>query len=154
MRKIVLFIHTTVDGFAAGSAGEMDWIHVDDEIFAYAGNETDKADAALYGRTTYEMMDSYWPTAAEQPGASKHDVQHSNWYNNVTKFVLSHTLRADDRKNLIVIGDNMAKELNRLKQGPGKNILIFGSPTAAQSLFRENLIDEICIFVNTVVHVL
>jgi len=143
-------MHTTVDGFAAGPSGEMDWIHVDDEIFDYAGNETDKADAALYGRATYQMMDSYWPTAADQPNATKHDIQHSKWYNSVTKIVISHTLKPEDHKNTIIISDNIADEINQLKQRPGKNILIFGSPTAVQTLLRENLIDEIWLFVNPI----
>jgi dihydrofolate reductase len=151
MRRIVLFMHTTLDGFAAGPNGEMDWIHVDDEIFEYAGNETDKADAALYGRVTYQMMDGYWPTAAAQPNASKHDIQHSNWYNSVEKIVLSRTLKSDDLKNTIVVNDNFSGEINKLKKKPGKNILIFGSPTAVQSLLGENLVDEVWLFINPVV---
>ena len=144
-------MHTTVDGFAAGPNGEMDWINVDDEIFEYAGNETDKADTALYGRTTYQMMDSYWPTAADQPNATKHDIQHSNWYNSVTKIVLSRTMKPGNLKNTIIIGENVANKINQLKQQPGKNILIFGSPTAVQSLLSENLVDEIWLFVNPVI---
>jgi dihydrofolate reductase len=144
-------MHTTIDGFAAGPNGEMDWIHVDDEIFDFAGNETDKADAALYGRVTYQMMDSYWPTAADQPNASKHDIQHSNWYKSVTKIVLSRMMKSDNLKNTIVISDNIADEVNKIKQQHGKNILIFGSPTAVQSLLGENLVDEIWLFVNPVV---
>ena len=151
MRKIVLFMHTTIDGFAGGPNGEMDWIHVDDEIFDFAGNETDKADAALYGRVTYEMMDGYWPTAADQPNASKHDKQHSKWYNSVTKFVLSKTLQDDQSKKTVVIHDNIGDKVNEIKKQPGKNILIFGSPTAVQSLLAENLVDEIWLFVNPVV---
>ena len=150
MRKIVLFMHTTIDGFAAGQNGEMDWIQVDDEIFDYAGNETDKADTALYGRVTYQMMDSYWPTAAARPNASKHDIQHSNWYNSVRKIVLSRTMKPENLENTIIISDTIAGEINKLKQQPGKNILIFGSPTAVESLLGANLIDEIWLFVNPV----
>src|SRR5436853_7158414 len=81
MRRLVLFMHTSVDGFVAGLNGEMDWINVDDDMFEYAGKQTDLADTALYGRITYQMMESYWPTAADQPNATKHDIQHSRWYN-------------------------------------------------------------------------
>ena len=151
MRKIVLFMHTTLDGFAAGPNGEMDWIHVDNEIFDYAGNQTDDADAALYGRVTYQMMDSYWPTAGDQPGASKHDVKHSQWYNAVDKIILSRTLETNDEKRTTVISDGIRERITKIKQQPGKNILIFGSPTAVQSLLRENLIDEFWFFVNPVV---
>src|ERR671933_369653 len=89
MRKLVLFMHTSLDNFVAGPNGEMDWITVDEEIFEYAGKRTSEADTALYGRVTYQMMESYWPTAADQPGASKHDIQHSAWYKSVEKVVVS-----------------------------------------------------------------
>jgi len=57
-------MHSALDGFVAGPNAEMDWINVDDEIFEYAGNQTEAADTTLYSRVTYQMMDSYWPTAA------------------------------------------------------------------------------------------
>ncbi|MGC4022093.1 MAG: dihydrofolate reductase family protein [Cyclobacteriaceae bacterium] len=74
MRKLVLFMHTSLDGFVATSKGEMNWIHVDEELFDYASNRTNESDLALYGRKTFEMMEAYWPTAATQPNASKHDM--------------------------------------------------------------------------------
>jgi dihydrofolate reductase len=151
MRKIVLFMHTTLDGFAAGPKGEMDWIHVDDEIFDYAGNQTDEADAALYGRVTYQMMDAYWPTAGDQPGASKHDIKHSLWYNSVEKIILSRTLDSNNLQRTTVISKNILEQITKIKQQPGKNILIFGSPTAVQSLLQEDLIDEFWFFVNPIV---
>ena len=56
MRKLVLFMHTSLDGFVAGPKGEMDWISVNEEIFEYAGRRTDESDTALYGRVTHEML--------------------------------------------------------------------------------------------------
>ena len=144
-------MHISLDGFAAGSNGEMDWIHVDDEIFDYAGNQTDDADAALYGRITYQMMDAYWPTAGDQPGASKHDIQHSQWYNSVQKIVLSRTLEGNNLKRTTVVSGNIGEQITDIKQQDGKNILIFGSPTAVRSLLQENLIDEFWFFVNPIV---
>src|SRR6266550_7411877 len=116
MRKIVLFMHTSVDGFVGGANGEMDWINVDEEMFEYAGKETDEADTALYGRVTYEMMESYWPTAADQPTATKHDIQHSRWYNSVRKIILSRTMRGENLKNTTIIEENIPNEINKLKQ--------------------------------------
>jgi len=150
MGKLVLFMHVTADGFVGGTNGEMDWIHVDEEIFEYAGGRTNEADTALYGRKTFEMMDAYWPTAAEQPGASKHDIEHSAWYNKVTKVVLSRTLKSGDPQNTIIISKNVADEINKLKKTGKKDILIFGSPDAVHSLMAENLIDEYWLFVNPV----
>ncbi len=151
MRKLVLFMHTSLDGFVAGTKGEMDWIHVDEELFDYAGNRTNEADLALYGRVTFEMMEGYWPTAANQPNASRHDIEHSTWYNKVQKVVLSKTLDASKFKNTKVISENLAKEVNQLKNDIGSEIIIFGSPSAGHSLMAENLIDEFWVFVNPIV---
>src|SRR5882672_2392038 len=93
MRKLVSFMHVSLDGFVAGPNGEMDWIKVDEEIFDYAGYRTNEADTALYGRVTYDMMEGYWPTAADQPNASKHDIEHSKWYKKVEKVVLSRSMK-------------------------------------------------------------
>ena len=150
MRKIVLFMHTSLDGFVAGPNGEMDWINVDDDMFEYAGKQTDEADTALYGRVTYQMMESYWPTAGDQPNATKHDKQHSTWYNKVAKVVLSKTMEGVNLANVNIISNNVPNEIIKLKQATGKNILIFGSPTAAHSLMAENLIDDYWLFVNPI----
>jgi len=150
MRKLVLFMHTSLDGFVAGPNGEMDWINVDEEIFDFAGQRTNEADTALYGRVTYQMMESYWPTAAQLPTATKHDVEHSRWYNRVTKVVLSKTMNEVSLANTKIIDGNLAAEIVKLKQDVGKDILMFGSPTAAHSLMTEKLIDDYWLFVNPV----
>src|SRR6266542_3060581 len=81
MRKLILLMHTSLDGFVAGPNGEMDWIRFDEELADYVGKITDSADTALYGRITYEMMESYWPTAAESPTAMKHNLIDEYWIN-------------------------------------------------------------------------
>ena len=78
MRNLIFFMHTSLDGFVAGLNGEMDWIKLDDAMFDFVATMTDQSDTALYGRVTYEMMQSYWPKAGEHPNASKHDKEHSN----------------------------------------------------------------------------
>jgi dihydrofolate reductase len=119
-------------------------------MFEYANQQTELADTALYGRVTYEMMNGYWPTAADQPNATKHDIEHSKWYNQVTKVVLSKTMKNSGLKNTKIISENIYSEINKLKQESGKNILIFGSPGAVHSLMEHNLIDEYWLFVNPV----
>jgi dihydrofolate reductase len=143
-------MHSSLDGFVAGLNGEMNWITVDDEIFDFVKTMTDHADTALYGRVTYQMMEAYWPTAGENPNASKHDKEHSVWYNNVLKVVLSKTINETGLKNTKVIRDNLYENINKLKQQPGKNILIFGSPGASHSLLNIGVIDEFWIFVNPI----
>jgi dihydrofolate reductase len=150
MRKIVLFMHVSLDGLVAGPNGEMDWIHVDDEIFDYAGARTNEGDTALYGRKTYQMMEGYWPTAADQPNASKHDREHSAWYNKVTKVVLSRSMKGTDLPRTTIVSGNLRKEIGDLKAAPGREILIFGSPGASHALMAEGLIDDFWLFVNPV----
>ena len=150
MRKLVLFMHTSLDGFVAGPNGQMDWIHVDEEIFDYAGSRTSEADTALYGRNTYEMMEAYWPTAADKPNPTRHDIEHSTWYNKVPKVVLSKSLEGQSLPNTTIISDNIPDSINTIKFEPGKDIIIFGSPTAAHSLMEHDLIDDYWLFVNPV----
>ena len=151
MRKIILFMHTTLDGFVAGPNGEMDWINADDEMFAFARKQTDDADTALYGRVTYEMMNGYWPAAGDQPNANEHDIEHSRWYNQVLKVVLSKTINHNGSGKTKVISDHVPEYIKELKQTDGKNILVLGSATASHFLFSEGLIDEFWLFVNPVV---
>lgn len=143
-------MHTSLDGFVAGPNGEMDWINVDDQIFDYAGKRTDEADTALYGRVTYQMMDSYWPTAGQQPAATKHDIEHSRWYNSVSKVILSRSMQGQNLPKTKIISSNLSGSINELKKQTGKDILMFGSPTAAHSLMQHNLIDDYWLFVNPV----
>ncbi|MBK6993710.1 MAG: dihydrofolate reductase family protein [Lewinellaceae bacterium] len=150
MKKLVLFMHISLDGFVAGPNGEMDWIHVDDEIFEQAGKRIDEADTALYGRVTYEMMEAYWPTAGDKPEASKHDLDHSRWYNQVAKIVLSKSMKGQILDNTTIISDDLADHISKLKKKPGKEIIMFGSPGAAHSLMQLDLIDGYWLFVNPI----
>jgi dihydrofolate reductase len=151
MRKIISFMHISLDGFVAGPNGEMDWIKVDEEIFDYVGKRISESDTALYGRVTYQMMESYWPTAGDKPNASKHDIEHSQWYKKVNKVVLSKTMKGTGLVNTKIISDNLLKEINDIKQKEGKEILLFGSPTATHSLMQLNLIDGYWLFVNPII---
>ena len=151
MRNLIFFMHISLDGFVAGLNGEMDWIKLDEAMFDFVATMTDQADTALYGRVTYEMMQSYWPKAGEKPNASKHDKEHSAWYNKVSKIVLSRTISEIGLDNTVVISDQLSENINKLKQQDGKNILIFGSPGASQSLLNQGLIDEFWLFVNPII---
>jgi dihydrofolate reductase len=150
MRKLVLFMHTSLDGFVAGPNGEMDWIQVDDEMFEYAGQRTREADTALYGRITWQMMEGYWPTAGESPSATKHDVEHSIWYNSVAKVVVSRTMKGARLTNTTIVGDDFTEDITRLKRGEGKEIVMFGSPSVAHALMAENQIDDYWLFINPI----
>lgn len=144
-------MHISLDGFVAGLNGEMDWIKVDEEIFNYVGKRISGGDTALYGRVTYQMMESYWPTAGDKPTATKHDIEHSKWYKKVHKVVLSETMKDIDLPNTTIISDNLSDRINQIKQEPGNEILLFGSPSATHSLIQQNLIDGYWLFVNPII---
>jgi dihydrofolate reductase len=154
MKKIISFMHISLDGFVAGPNGEMGWIKVDEEIFDHVGKRISETDTALYGRKTYQMMENYWPAAGAKPNASRHDIEHSKWYNKAHKVVLSRTMKGADLANTTIISDNLPDSINEIKQSSGggsEDILLFGSPTATHSLMQLNLIDGYWLFVNPII---
>ena len=151
MRKIISFMHISLDGFVAGPNGEMNWIKVDEEIFDHVGKRIGESDTALYGRVTYQMMESYWPTAGDEPDASRHDIEHSAWYKTAHKIVLSKTLTDAGLTNTQIISDNLTHTINEIKQQDGPDILLFGSPSATHALIQLGLIDGYWLFVNPII---
>lgn len=151
MRKIISFMHLSLDGFVAGLNGEMDWIKVDEEIFDFVGKRISESDTALYGRVTYQMMEDYWPGAGDKPEATRHDIEHSKWYNGAHKIVLSKTMKGAKLANTEIISSNLAERITELKQQAGPDILLFGSPAATHSLMQLDLIDGYWLFVNPII---
>ncbi|OJW77390.1 MAG: dihydrofolate reductase [Bacteroidetes bacterium 46-16] len=154
MKKIISFMHISLDGFVAGPGGAMNWIKVDEEIFDHIGKRIGASDTALYGRVTYEMMENYWPTAGTAPNASKHDIEHSKWYKQAHKVVLSKTMKDSDLANTTIISEQLADRINDIKRSSdsGSNeILLFGSPTATHALIQAGLIDGYWLFVNPII---
>ena len=151
MRKIISFMHVSLDGFVAGLNGELDWVKVDEELFTYVGKRISEGDTALYGRVTFQMMESYWPTAGDKPEATRHEIDHSKWYKNIHKIVLSKTMSGAGLANTTIISGNISERINEIKQKGDKEILLFGSPTASHSLLQQNLIDGFWLFVNPII---
>jgi len=151
MRSVGLLMHISLDGFTAGPNGEMEWIHVEEELWDYTTALTDAADTAIFGRVTFGMMESYWPTAAEQPEATQHDIDHARWYNSVQKLVVSKTQTAVRGNNTRLVNGDIAAEIARLKQQPGKNLLMIGSTDLARTFTQLGLIDDYWLNVNPVV---
>ncbi|MEQ8555100.1 MAG: dihydrofolate reductase family protein [Cyclobacteriaceae bacterium] len=150
MRKIISFMHMSLGGFVAGPNGELNWVKIDDELFDHVSKRIGKGDTALYGRVTYQMMEDYWPTAADKPNPTKHDIEHSEWYKNVHKVVMSRTIK-EKAPSTTIIGENLTENLNKIKQQIGPDILLFGSPTATHALMELNLIDGFWLFVNPII---
>jgi len=150
IRELNLIAQTSLDGFVAGPKGEFDNFMGGEENLEFVCSITDGADTAMFGRVSYELLNSGWPTAAQKPGATKNEIKYSNWYNSATKVVFSKTLKKSKSINTYVIGENLLGEINRLKAQPGKNILIFGSPTVVHELLELKVIDNIWLIVHPV----
>ena len=150
MRRLILVVHISLDGFVAGPNGELDGFPAGDENLAFVNTLAKDADAALFGRTSYELLNSYWPTARNNPEATAAEIAYSNWYNDAQKIVVSKTLPNVNRDYTIILRENIANEITKIKEQPGKNILIFGSPTVSHELRQHDLIDRYWVFVNPV----
>jgi dihydrofolate reductase len=147
MRKIIFQMMTTVDGYFEGPDKELDWHVVDDDLFQNAIDLLNSADTLLFGRVTYQMMAAYWPTVA----AVSTDPVIAERTNNLPKVVFSTTLKTVDWQNSRLVKEHSTEEIKKLKQQPGKNMVIFGSSDLAVALTKEGLIDEYRIIVNPVV---
>lgn len=147
MRKVILFNLMTLDGFFAGPKGEIDWHNVDEEFNEFAIDQLDTADCLIFGRVTYELMASYWPT----PAAIGDDPIVAQKMNSIPKLVFSRTLEQAEWNNTRLVRGNVVEEISKLKQQPGKNIFIFGSADLAATFIQNNLIDEYRLIVNPVV---
>ena len=147
MRKIFLFMVVSLDGYYEGPNGDISWHNVDDEFNEFAIQQTSEVDTLLFGRKTYELMASYWPTEA----ALKDDPIVAGLMNSLPKIVISTTLDSADWDNSRLVKENVAEEISKLKQQPGKEIAIFGSSDLAVSLAQMGLVDEYRIMINPVI---
>lgn len=154
MRKVISLIHLSLDGFAAGPNDELDWIAYDDELEQYAHSLHAMTDAVIWGRRTYEGMASYWLTVPGNPASTPAELEHAHWLDDATKIVVSRTLDRvewNNAPNTVLIKDNIAGEINRIKQQPGKDIWFLGSIALAQTFMQLDLIDEYRININPTV---
>ena len=144
-------MHVSLDGFVADSNEKIDWISVDKEMFEDVNSLVKKADTAIYGRGTFQIMDSYWPTAADHPKATKHDKDHSRWYKSAKKIVFSKTLNKSALENTTFIKNIIKEDITKLKNQAGKDIVMFASPGLASQFMNLNLIDEFWFNINPAV---
>lgn len=151
MRKIISMTHISLDGFAAGLNDELDWISYDSELEAYAHTMHDLTDAVIWGRKTYEGMAGYWLTVPGNPASTAPELEHARWLDNTTKIVVSRTLERiewHNNPNTLLIKDNIAEAINKIKHQPGKDIWFLGSVNLMQTFMQLNLIDEYRININ------
>lgn len=147
MRKIIFFNLISLDGYFEGPNRDINWHHVDEEFNDFAIQQTSEFGALLFGRVTYELMASYWPTDA----AKQDDPTVARLMNSLPKIVFSNTLHKIEWENTRLVKDNFVEEASKLKEQPGKDIAIFGSSDLAVTFIDLGLVDEFRIMVNPVV---
>jgi dihydrofolate reductase len=138
---------TSIDGFFEGPNRDLNWHNVDAEFNDFAIAQLQEMDALLFGRVTYEMMASYWPT----PAALEDDPVVAERMNNLPKFVASRRLTEVEWNNSQLLRSNIAEQVAELKQQPGKDLAIFGSSDLTVSLLQAGVVDELRILVNPIV---
>jgi dihydrofolate reductase len=148
MRKLIVFNSVTVDGYFTDSKGDMSWAHNDDpEWNAFVEENSSGGGTLVFGRVTYEMMKSFWPT----PQALEHYPVVAKKMNEAPKVVFSRTLDAASWNNTKLVKSDMAAEIRKLKQESGEEMVILGSGSIVSQLAQEGLIDEYQIVLNPIV---
>ncbi|QMW00604.1 dihydrofolate reductase family protein [Spirosoma foliorum] len=144
MRKVILFMHMSLDGFVCGPNGEQDWKTMnDDDMGKYlAADFQSTVDTILTGRVLYQGFASFWPSVPSSPGIPAELVDFGNWMNNTRKIVFSKTLQTVDWTNSVLAERDIVDEINYLKQQPGGDMVVFGGATFVAALAEQNLIDE------------
>ena len=148
MRKVIASVFVTLDGYVVGPNEDMSWVlnNFNEDMAQYEGRLMDSIDTILLGRVTYDIMTNFWPTHPEEPGADN--------MNATPKIVFSTTLdKAEWGKwnNARLVKDHVAEEIAKLKQLPGKNMVIYGSANLVQGFSRLGLIDEYHLLVHPLV---
>jgi dihydrofolate reductase len=150
MRKLIAFNHVSLDGYFVDANGGMNWAksdHKDAEWNAFVAENASGEGPLLFGRVTYELMASYWPT----PIAEQHDPVVAERMNNLPKVVFSRTLAMASWNNTKLVKGDMVAEVRRMKKESGEGMAILGSGSIVSQLAPEGLIDEYQVVVNPVV---
>jgi len=142
MRKVTSGLFISLDGVTE-APNKWQFDNFDHEVAARMASHIEAEDAVLLGRVTYQEWVHYWPTSTDEPYASH--------INDTPKYVVSTTLDRVEWKNATLVKGDVGRELSRLKQQPGRNIGVAGSPTLVRSLLERDLIDELTLLVHPVV---
>ena len=148
MRKLVVFNQVSLDGYIADVNGDMSWAHKQDaEWNAFVADNAKGESELVFGRITYELMASFWPT----PYAIENVSIVAERMNSLPKVVFSTTLDKASWNNTKLVKGSIAAEMRKMKKEPGPDMVIFGSGSLVSQLTQEGLIDEFAVVVNPIV---
>jgi dihydrofolate reductase len=143
-------MHVSLDGYMAGSKGEMNWIVYDKELEATVTDLRKNVDATLYGRNTYQMMEYYWPGVLKDSNSPANQLEYARWVDKKLKVVVSCSLNTVTWNNSRLLKDNPGEEIIQLKKELKGDILLIGSAQLTHSLLKLGIIDEFRININPV----
>ncbi len=159
MRRIYVFNRITADGYFAGPDGNLDWVVPEEELDREAVKSIGQYDTVLFGRRTYEMFESFWPKAVTEfmTSPNPHDAGQLSpemramgvFLNEANKIVFSKSLKEARWKNSHIVEFDPGK-IRRMKEEPGKDMIVFGSGSIVTLLTQHRLIDEYGIIVSPV----
>ena len=143
-RKVILDLAVTLDGFIEGEHGEVDWCIMDSEMGFI--NFLNQIDTILYGRKSYDLWGQFTPEIEDT------DTEKEIWelVHSKEKYVFSRTQKGTDNK-AIFINDNILKEVNKLKNNPGKDIWLYGGASLITTFINLGLVDEFRLSVHPVI---
>ena len=150
MRKLAVFNHVSLDGYFVDMNGSMSWAKSgtkDAEWNAFVAENAKGDGLLLFGRVTYELMASFWPT----PMADQHDPVVAERMNKLPKVVFSKTLDKASWSNTRLVKGDMVAEIRKMKKEPGEDMVILGSGSIVSQLAQEGLIDAYQVVVNPIV---
>lgn len=144
MQKLGVFNLMSLDGYIAGPDGDISWHNVDPEFQEIAEKESKSENTLLFGRVTYQLMASYWPTEE----ALKNDPTVAKGMNSARKVVFSRTLEKAAWTNTRLVKGDMTEEVRRMKAQDGKGLTVLGSGSIVAQLAQAGLIDDYEILLN------
>ena len=148
MRKLVAFNSVTLDGYFTDANGDMSWAHKNDpEWNEFTAENAKGGGTLLFGRITYELMVSFWPT----PAAMQNMPEVAEGMNNLPKVVFSRTLDQASWNNTRLVKSGLVEEVRKMKNEDGEDMVILGSGSIVSQLSEHGLIDEYQMVVNPIV---
>jgi len=141
MPKLTVFNSVTLDGYFTGENGDLSWAHTrsqDPEWIEFTSQNAKGGGRLVFGRKTYDMMVSYWPT--EQAKQQMPEV--AAGMNSMAKVVFSKKMDRAEWNNARVVKDDPATEIRKLKQGSGEDMVVLGSGSIVSQLTQAGLVDE------------
>src|SRR5262245_13772982 len=149
LRTLIVFNQVTVYGYFTVPNGDLSWSHgnKDEEWKTFVENNAKSGGVLLFGRITYEMMASYWPT----PQAMRDDPVVAERMQNLPKVVFSNSLRITAMANTKVVRNDLAGEVRKMKNEEGQQLVVMGSGSIVRQLTCEHLVDEYQLVIHPVV---